>query len=37
MEILVGVGLLACCPVGLKRFVAFYKKESVQEKHGTSL
>ena len=33
MEILVGVGLHAWCPVALKRFVAFSKNGNVQEKH----
>ena len=32
MEILVGVGMHAQCPVALKRFVAFSKNGNVQEK-----
>ena len=32
MEILVGVGLHAWCPVALKRFVAFSRNGNVQEK-----
>ena len=37
MEILVGVGRHAWCPVGLKRFVAFSKSGNVQEKYLSSL
>jgi len=37
MEILIGVGLHAWWPVALKRFVAFSKNESVQEKYLSSL
>ena len=37
MEILVGVGLHAWCPVALKRFVAFSKNRNVQEKYLSSL
>jgi len=37
MEILVGVGLHACCPVALKRFVVFSKNGNVQEKYLSSL
>ena len=36
VEILVGVGLHAWCPVALKRFVAFSKNGNVQEKHLSS-
>jgi len=31
MEILVGVALHECCPISLKRFVAFSKNGNVQE------
>jgi len=37
VEILVGVGLHARCPVALKRFVAFSKHGNVQEKYLLSL
>ena len=37
MEILVGVGLHACCPVALKIFGAFSKTGNVQEKCLSSL
>jgi len=37
VEILVGVGLHAWCPVSLKRSVAFSKKANVQEKYLSSL
>jgi len=37
MDILVGVGLHARCPVALKRFVAFSKNGNVQEKYLSSL
>jgi len=38
MEILVEVGLHARCPVSLKRFVAFKKKDgNVQEKYLSCL
>jgi len=36
MEILVVVGLHACCPVALKRLVAFSKNGNVQEKYLSS-
>jgi len=37
MEILVGVGLHAWCPVAFKRFVTFSKNGNVQEKYFSSL
>jgi len=37
MEILVGMGLHAWCPVALKRFVAFSKNGNVQGKYLSSL
>jgi len=37
IEILVGVGLYAWCPVALKIFVAFTKDGNVQEKYLSSL
>jgi len=37
MEILVGVGLHARCPVALKRFLAFSENGYVQKKYLSSL
>jgi len=37
VEILVGLGLHARCPVALKRFAAFSKNGNVQEKYLSSL
>ena len=33
MKILLGVGLHALCPLALKRYIAFFKNENVQEKY----
>ena len=37
MKLLVGVGLHARCPVALKRFVAFSKKQKCARKYLSSL